>query len=163
MRALFPHFSASDRRFFLAGSLFVLVHLICFSQIYYLTRLVLPAYLVAAILLVHFFRRLFRSLDHSFNVPVLRLSRFYSYLCLGLISLLLIIRTYFALDYLALTLPLFEQIKTSPETTLCFDRQAIQSRDLPYLHLGQEAFLTDWAIPQTIYGKTIYYCSSILL
>ncbi|MBR3180961.1 hypothetical protein IKF63_02690 [Candidatus Saccharibacteria bacterium] len=176
------NFSKTDRNFLVASGIFIFFHIFALSQIYYPTRLVLPAYLLAASVFLWFLKRLFSSIfqknpkislktssksSKSLSNPSKTLSKpchpqtfllIASSLCLVLTISILALRTYFAVTYLQKVAPVFEEIKTSPESSLCVPQETAFSPSLPYIHLGQEDFLVDWAMPQTIYGKTITYC-----
>jgi len=72
--------------------------------------------------------------------------------------LVLIVRFYFAFSYVSKVVPVLEDIKNTDSDTYCVKLETAHSNRLPYIYLGQEDFLVDWALPQTIYGKTVTYC-----
>jgi len=51
-----------------------------------------------------------------------------------------------------------EEIKTYDGGSYCVNLKTATAEGLPYVHLGQEDFLVDWVMPQTIYEKTVSYC-----
>lgn len=149
-----PSFSTGDRNFIIASIIFIILHILVFSQLIYPTRLVLPAYLlmVAVFLFVlfHFFTRF-------------KYKRYFAYFTPLLIILsltLVVIRSFFAIDYRNKVLPILNEIKNTNQTSYCVERKDISSKSLPYLHLGQDDLLTDWALPETIYDKSVTICDN---
>lgn len=169
-------FSDPDKNFLSASLIFILLHLLAFSQIYYPTRLVLPAYLLASVIFIfvggHFLSAVSKipqtsqtpSKSASSETPKLPvLSPKSLLLSVGIISLVLLVavlsvRTFFAISYLKKVTPLLAEIKSSSSASLCVTESAIDSPILPFVYLGQEPLLADWAMPETIYDKTITYC-----
>lgn len=144
-----PKFSQKEKNFFFFTLSFIIVHIIALSQIYYYTRMVLPIYLLGLAL---FFYVLLRAFKKS-QIPVP-----FALIEITLMGILIAIRTTFAIQYLNQVSPILENIKNGDETTYCVTPEQIKSRNLPYIYLGQEDFLVDWAMPQTVYDKTVDFC-----
>ncbi len=144
-------FNKYDKRFIFLIITFVVLHILIFSQIAYPTRLVLPAYLLAIAVFLFILLRLINP--KSFQIHI-----FITPLLLILSLAILVIRTYFTLDYRAKVLPTLESIRTSSENSLCIPKAIVDSKNLPIIHLGQDGFLAEWAIPQTVYNKTVTIC-----
>ncbi|MBQ3325725.1 hypothetical protein IJG79_01065 [Candidatus Saccharibacteria bacterium] len=151
-------FSFNDKKYLFAVLAFIIIHIIAMSQIYYPTRLVLPAFILAVAVFIWVARKLISVYTADFwnhqkgfiNLSVIALV-FASLITLGL-------RTFFAVSYVAKSIPILERIKNSEEQVVCVEWSEIKSPSLPYIHMGQEEFLVDWAMPQTIYDKTIVEC-----
>ena len=154
-RLVLPKFPPKEIDFLVASALFVVLHLLCLSQIYYPTRLMFPIYLLAAALFLfvswRFLSAQKRFQEKTFLAPL-------SALFVALSVLIFALRAYFAYGYLKKVLPVLETIKSSPESSLCVEESVAHADFLPYLHLNQEDFLVDWALPQTIYDKSVTFC-----
>ena len=142
----------SHKNFLVATILFVVIHVLAMSQIYYLSRLMLPAYLITVIIFFFVIGTVIPPKSAK-TLPVL------SVIFLVLAIALTIAKTYFAVDYMTRVVPILDDIKNTKTDTYCVTKEAAASKNIPYLHLGQEDFLTDWAMPQTFYEKTIVYCN----
>lgn len=145
----------SSRNFLVASLAFIILHVLAMSQIIYPTRAMLPAYIFGVAIFVYIIKQLFfakasERLEKHLTV--------YSTILLGLSLFVLIVRSYFAISYYSRITPILEEIRTTESDTYCVSLDDATSRRLPYIYLAQEDFLVDWAMPQTIYGKTIYYC-----
>lgn len=143
--------SIQDKNFLFAAISFIVLHILVFSQIAYPTRLVLPAYLLAIAVFLFI----------TIRIIVPKKTRIFVYLApLLLIPSLAVVttRTYFAIDYREKALPALESIRTSTEESLCIPKAIVDSKNLPVVHLGQDGFLAEWAVPQTVYGKTVTIC-----
>lgn len=147
-----PNFSnlKKEKDFLIASTFFIILHIIAMSQIYYPTRLVLPAYLFALSVFFYILRKIFK-------IKLSMLKALSVVLAIIAISLT-VVRFYFAFSYVKKVTPVLNNIKTSPESEICVSKEAVFSKSLPYIHLGQEEFLVDWALPQTIYNKTVFIC-----
>lgn len=143
-----PKFSQREKNYLVLAGVFVVVHILALSQIYYPTRLVLPAYLVAAAMVLYVARKIFGEMG---SVP---LAMIMMVLMVGIIA----VRVYFTATYHARIVPILEEIRETDAEVYCVDIKTATAESLPYIHLGQEDFLVDWAMPQTIYGKTVVYC-----
>lgn len=153
-------FSAPERRFLIASFIFIVLHILALTQILYPTRLLFPLHLFASALFLFIAKRF--SYDNRKSLPRSRLSLAIVLTMLILSSSLLFTRTYLAIGYLNQVKPALEEIKSSSETSLCVPASVYVSKNLPYLHLGQEDFLVDWALPETIYGKSVTFCENML-
>ena len=148
-------FSKREQNYLVASLIFIFLHILALSQIYYQTRLTLPAYLLGISIFFFVIKRLFTSLAPlSSHLRLLPLSLIFIFLTISIITL----RSYFAISYLTRISPILEKIKVSDSSSLCVDKNIATAESLPYIHLGQEDFLVDWAMPQTIYEKSITYC-----
>ncbi len=143
------------KNYLIASLAFIFMHIFSMSQIIYPTRLMLPAYIFAAAIFLFIIWQLFRTgnkpiTDKKLNAVALIL--------ILMLSGCLAVRTYFAVSYVSRIVPILEEIKTFDGDVYCVDLSTATAEGLPYIHLGQEDFLVDWAMPQTIYGKTVQYC-----
>lgn len=150
----FPKFTRAEKNLLVAGVFFVVLHLLALSQIYYFTRMVLPVYFVG---LAVFFYYVTHFLSINTNKKKYRL------IPLALIEIILMliiisIRSVFSVSYIQQVSPILEDIRTSSQDTYCVTPDQVKSFNLPYIYLGQEDMLVDWAMPQTIYGKTVDFC-----
>ncbi len=155
----FPTLSNHDKDYLVASLLFIFMHIFSLSQIYYPTRLVLPAYIYASSIFLWLVILVIRPLFHN------RLAKEKTKQVIGIILLiisltLLLARSFFAISYVKKAIPVFERIKNSSEDVLCISQEEVKSPWLIYIHLGQEEYLVDWAMPQNIYKKTIYICEN---
>lgn len=145
----------TDQNYLVAAGIFIFMHVFAMSQIKYPTRLVLPAYIFALAVFVWVLMRKFnlkRLSQAAVKTTIIIL--------LGLGTALLALRTIFAVNYVAKVSPILERIRDSEEQVVCIDWAEIKSPSIPYLHMEQEEFLVDWAMPQTIYGKTVSDCGT---
>ena len=146
----------SSRNYLVAAVIFIFFHIFAMSQIYYPTRLVLPAYIFAVSVFVFIVMRGFKTAKASAAVAL----KFLPVVFLGLAIGVTAVRAYFATNYLKQVVPVLEEIRTTSGPTYCVDLDTATAKSLPYVHLAQEDFLVDWAMPQTIYGKTVTYCEN---
>ena len=146
-------FSRDQRNFLVAALLFVFMHIFALSQIYYFTRMVLPAYLVAVAVGLYVARFWF---DATFRGKsgVTALAT----VMVGAMVTLVVVRGCFAAEYLGKAGRVLEEIRAFDGEVYCVKLADVKSRNLPYIYLGQEDFLVDWAMPQTVYGKTVAEC-----
>lgn len=151
-----PHFSRVEKNFLVAGILFIIIHLLALSQIYYFTRMVLPVYFIGLAIFFYAVQKIFFTTKNStplapnFVPPAL--------IEITLMLIIIVIRTTFAIDYQNQVSPILERARASEEKSFCITPEQVKSYNLPYIYLGQEDMLVDWAMPQTVYGKTITYC-----
>ena len=146
-------FSKNQRNFLVAAALFVFVHILALSQIYYFTRMVLPAYLVAVAAGLYVAKVWFEATFRSKSGVIVLAA-----VMVGAMVVLTMVRGCFAIEYLGKASGVLEEIRTFDGETYCVKLADVKSRNLPYIYLGQEDFLVDWAMPQTIYGKTVVEC-----
>lgn len=147
-----PKFAVRERNFLVAILLFVVMHILVMSQIYYFTRMMLPAYLVAVAGYIYVVRRVFEGVKGGARLEVLGA---------GMVAAMMVIvgiRGYFAVEYYARVQLILDEIEKTEEESLCVELERSKSKNLPYVYLGQEDFLVDWAMPQTIYGRVVEYC-----
>ena len=152
-----------EKNFFFAGLAFIVIHLLALSQIYYFTRMVLPVYFIGLALFFYALRKFFSNAQKPIPSTLKHTPLMLNPIPLALIetTLMLIIisiRTVFAINYLHQVKPILEDIRTSQSETYCVTPEQVKSYNLPYIYLGQEDMLVDWAMPQTVYNKTITYC-----
>ena len=147
------NFTARERTFLTASAIFIFIYVLAFSQLRCPTRLFLPAYFLAIAVLLFVLRRFFATLKASKTQK----SLLSTLLLLPLLALL-IGRTVLAVEYLSRALPLFHQIQNSPEDTLCLNPAEFSPRLLPFIYLGQDAFMVEWATPELIYNKSVTIC-----
>jgi len=147
------------RDFLVASVAFIVLHVLAMSQIIYPTRSMLAAYIFGVVVFIFVVIQLFFTGAGVNKVKEneKRLLRFSSVL-LVVSMLVLIVRFYFAFSYVSKVVPVLEDIKNTDSDTYCVKLETAHSNRLPYIYLGQEDFLVDWALPQTIYGKTVTYC-----
>ncbi|MBR3257092.1 hypothetical protein IKG02_02305 [Candidatus Saccharibacteria bacterium] len=211
------HFSSHELNFLSASLIFVVLHILALSQIFYPTRLLFPLHLFFSSVYFFVVFRLFcgyfsgtknphslerkptasnlssfsrHSLSNPRNLKIFAIST-----CLVLSVAVLSVRTAFAVEYLRQVKPTFDEIKnlssasasvssnssippdfsalstssnsstsldlSNPSTPsdFCVPSSIYRSRNLPYFHLGQEDFLVDWALPETIYGVPVTFCN----
>ena len=154
-----PNFSfiKKNKKYLVAIAMFVFMHVFAMSQIIYPTRLMLPAYLVAVPVFICTIWNVFFAQRKSKNTA--RKSLIMASVLLILMTVVTVIRGYFAFTYVSRITPILEDIKTTKNDEYCVDIETATAESLPYIHLGQEDFLVDWAMPQTIYGKKVSYCN----
>lgn len=143
----------ADANYLAAAGIFIFMHIFAMSQIIYPTRLVLPAYMFAAAVFFYVLRIIFEKSREK-----VKLKTWVLVLIVVLMSGVTALRTYFAVSYTVRIAPILEEIRTTEAESYCVDLKTATAESLPYIHLGQEDFLVDWAMPQTIYGKRIEYC-----
>ncbi|MBQ6394121.1 hypothetical protein IJH74_02675 [Candidatus Saccharibacteria bacterium] len=149
------HVLKPHKNYLVASLIFIFMHIFALSQIVYPTRLVLPAYIFACSIFIFIFDKLFFTEKPLFNKKsFIVLSSILLILAIGITA----IRSYFAISYVSRINPILEEIKNSDSDTYCVNLKTATAEYIPYFHFGQEDFLVDWAMPQQIYGKTIYYC-----
>ena len=134
---------------------FATMHLIVVSQIFYIERIVFPAYAAAVLMFIIVVRHLWIGLKKPISplVP--------SIILLVGCTVVLILRTWLAVDYFVRITPVLDEIKNTEQDSFCVDSKTAKSPEIPYANFGQEDFLVDWAMPQTIYGKKIYFCDKM--
>ena len=147
---------AKEKDYLIAAGIFVFMHVFAMSQIIYPTRLVLPAFIFATAMFVYVVKLLFFD-DHKLKFD--KHLKIFSGVLIGLLLGVLVVRSYFAFSYVSRITPILEEIKNSDGDSYCVDLKTATAEGLPYVHLGQEDFLVDWAMPQTIYEKTVNYCN----
>ncbi len=140
------------KNYLIATIMFVFFHVLAMSQIYYLSRLMLPAYFVGVAMLFFVVGTVI-PLKSDKILPAVSVI----FLCLA--TILTIAKFYFSMSYVTKIVPILDDIKNSESSTYCVSKEDAAAKTIPYIHLGQEDFLTDWAMPQTIYKKTITYCN----
>ena len=145
-------FTANEKNFLVAAFSFIILHILIFSQLEYPTRLVLPAYLLAIAVFLFIAKHYLEKLKTRILPFVL------ASIIIILSSGLIVVRTYFAIDYRNKTLPALEVIKDSDSPSLCLDKNTITSKSIPLIHLGQDSLLAEWALPETIYNKSVTIC-----
>lgn len=169
-----PNFTAlkPHRNFLVASLIFIIMHIFAMSQIIYPTRLVFPAYIFACAIYIFILLKLCSNKDneHTSTKKIKPQSKTSSSaitaktqnllaLTFSIGAIILIaVRAYLAINYISKITPILNDIKNSSETVYCVNYNDAFSKQVPYLHLGQEAFLEDWAMPQTIYNKHVIYC-----
>ena len=158
-----PHFSRVEKNFLVADILFIIIHLLALSQIYYFTRMVLPVYFVGLALYFYLLQKIFSSSQKRIPSVLNHIPLKPNFVPLALIEItlmltIIIIRSTFAINYQKQVSPILERARTSEEKSFCITPEQVKSYNLPYIYLGQEDMLVDWAMPQTVYGKTITYC-----
>lgn len=145
-------FTAKEKNFLFATISFIVLHILIFSQLEYPTRLILPAYLLAIAVFLFIAKHYLDNLKTRI-IPFVLAS---TMIILG--TGLVIARAYFAIDYRDKVLPTLEMIKNSDNSSLCLDKETIISKSIPLIHLGQDSLLADWALPETIYNKSVTIC-----
>lgn len=148
-------FSKRERDALLAIGLFCVMHVLVFSQMRYPTRVVLPAYLLGAAGMWFVVRRAVSGLGLATGRAKLAVAGVMVALMIGLVGG----RTALAIEYLTRVKPLLEQVRNAEETELCLGETETDSKLLPFIYLGQDRFLVEWATPEKIYGKDVYLCS----
>lgn len=169
-KALKPH-----KNFLVASLIFVFIHVFAMSQIIYPTRLVLPAYIFGFSIFFFVLKEIFVTAKVkdvvSEKAAALKKVDFkkagtlasktlknVAVVFLILATAITVMRGYFAVTYVSRINAVLEEIKNTETEIYCVDLKTATAESLPYIHLGQEDFLVDWAMPQTIYQKTITYC-----
>ena len=144
-----PKFSRREKNFFFATISFIIVHILALSQIYYYTRMVLPVYLIGLAVYVYILIHIIKPAKITIPLALIEIT---------LMLIIITIRTTFAIQYLAQVSPILDRIKNFNETSFCVTPEQVKSKNLPYIYLGQEDFLVDWAMPQKVYDKTVDFC-----
>lgn len=52
----------------------------------------------------------------------------------------------------------FDEMRKNDVDVICVDRKKVRAKNLPMVYLGQEDMLAEWAMPETVYGKTVEFC-----
>ncbi len=143
--------TAPQRSFVLANGVFVIVHMLVLSQIAAPSRIMLPAYISGVIIVLFFAHRMFDRANKRFIFVSS------SFLAVTIL-IVVIIRSTLALQYSHKVQPILQDIKQSQQPSLCIARDSVKSKTLPFVYLGQEDMLTDWAMPQVVYGKEVRFC-----
>ena len=133
------------------GILFVIIHTAIASQIEFPLRIIIPAYTVGIACLAIILRNMLNQLDKHFKT---------TFTCAVLLASLAIVATrlVLAISYRQKSQTTLDYIKDYPQQMLCIPKESITSPTIPLIYLGQEPILADWAMPETIYGKTITFC-----
>ena len=133
------------------GILFVVIHTAIASQIEFPLRIIIPAYTVGIVCLAIILRNILSQLNKYFKT---------AFTCAVLLASIAIVATrlVLAISYSQKSRPILDYIKNYPRQTLCVPKESIASPAIPLIYLGQEPILADWAMPETIYGKTITFC-----
>ncbi len=145
-----PKFSRPEKNMLFIALTFITIHILALSQIYYYTRMVLPVYLIGLAVFAFILLKTFKNT--KFTIPLALIEA-------TLMVMIIIIRATFAIQYLQKVSPVLDSIKNSNEQTICVSPETAKSYNLPYIYLGQEDFLVDWAMPQEVYGKTVSFCN----
>ena len=144
-----PKFSRREKNFFFFALAFIIIHILALSQIYYYTRMVLPIYLIGLAVYAYILIRIIQSSKIAIPLALIEIT---------LTLIIIAIRTTFAIQYLKQVSPILDHIKNSNEQSFCVTPEQVKSNNLPYIYLGQEDFLVEWAMPQKIYDKTVDFC-----
>ena len=139
------------RRLILACLLFVFFYIAITSQIEAPLRIVIPAYTVGVICITATLSSLLPKLPNCVQTTFTALLTIAS---LAIAS----VRTATAVNYVRQVSPILDSIKASDQNAVCIPAEAVSSKTIPLIYLAQEPMLVDWAIPETIYGKTITFC-----
>ena len=137
--------SPNTKRLLLAFTLFIFIHVFASIQIKSPPRILLPAYLAGVILILRIFTPHIKSFFLGGVIVVLTLSA-------------IIIHTVFLNIYHHNTAIILEEIKSSPESSLCIEKSRNLAPRLPIINLSQEYMIVDWGYPEPIYGKNITFC-----
>jgi len=134
------------------GILFMTIHIAIASQIEFPLRIVIPAYVVGVACLTIVLKNMLSQLNKRIKT---------TFTCAVLLASIAIVTTRFvlAISYSQKIQPVLDYIKSYPQYTLCIPKESIASPTIPAIYLGQEPILADWAMPETIYGKTITFCN----
>lgn len=143
--------SKQDNTVLCLGILFVVIHTAIASQIEFPLRVIIPAYTVGVVCLAITLRNMLSQLDKHFEI---------AFTCTMLLvsAVIVVTRLALAMSYSQKVQLVLDYVKHHPQQTLCIPRESIVSPTIPLIYLGQEPILADWAMPETIYGKTITYC-----
>ena len=134
------------------GILFMTIHIAIASQIEFPLRIVIPAYVVGVACLTIVLKNMLSQLNKRIKT---------TFTCAVLLASIAIVTARFvlAISYSQKIQPVLDYIKSYPQYTLCIPKESIASSTIPAIYLGQEPILADWAMPETIYGKTITFCN----
>ena len=134
------------------GILFMTIHIAIASQIEFPLRIVIPAYVVGVACLTIVLKNMLSQLNKRIKTI---------FTCAVLLASIVIVTARFvlAISYSQKIQPVLDYIKSYPQYTLCIPKESIASPTIPAIYLGQEPILADWAMPETIYGKTITFCN----
>ena len=128
------------------------IHIAIASQIEFPLRIVIPAYVVGVACLTIVLKNMLSQLNKRIKTI---------FTCAVLLASIAIVTARFvlAISYSQKIQPVLDYIKSYPQYTLCIPKESIASPTIPAIYLGQEPILADWAMPETIYGKTITFCN----
>ncbi|MBR3230834.1 GtrA family protein [Candidatus Saccharibacteria bacterium] len=125
--------------------LFIIIHILGASLIKAPFRLLIPAYLAGIILIAKLF------------VDRINSKIIYGAIVIATLAIV-IIHTALLINYHQKAAVVFDEIKASPESSLCIDRSRTLPARIPIIDLSQANYLVDWGYPEPIFGKNITFC-----
>lgn len=140
-------------RIILLCVIFAAVYLLCGTQIMLPVRLALPAYLALVVVLGVMCKNWW--LDSKLTaglVPGLMMAI--------VITVMIVIKTGFALDYRGQMAKVFQLIESNDYSLeVCISPEIAKPKKLPFVNLGQDETFADWALPKMmVYGHKVEYC-----
>ena len=141
----FKNISPSTKHLIIAFSLFIFIHTFATIQIKTPPRILIPAYFAGIILIFKIF------------VPHIK-SRLFAPTIIFLSVSAIILHTIFLSLYHTKANAILEEIKSSPEESLCIDWSRNVADRVPVINLSQEYLLVDWGYPEPIYDKSVTIC-----
>ena len=85
------------------------------------------------------------------TIPPKRPQSLFGYVCK-------LVRNIAITKYHEKTARVLERIRDSQDSVVCVNREDVRSETLPFVYLGQEPMLVEWAMPQIVYGREIVFC-----
>lgn len=125
---------------------FIFIHILATIQIKTPPRILIPAYLAGIILIARLYAPSIKSKIFAISVVIIT-------------TLAIIIHATFLTIYHIKTAKVFDEIKSSEESSLCIEHARIEAPRIPIINLSQEFILVDWGYPEYISGKAITFCA----
>ena len=141
----FKSLSKNTKRLIISFSLFIIIHTLATIQIKTPPRILIPAYFAGVILIFKIFVPHIKSHLFAPTIIVLTISA-------------VVLHTVFLSIYHAKAGAILEEIKSSPDDSLCIDWSRNVADRIPIINLSQEYLLVDWGYPEPIYGKSVTIC-----
>lgn len=143
----FKSLSKNTKRLIIAFSLFIIIHTLATIQIKTPPRILIPAYFAGIILIFKIFVPHIKSRLFAPTIIVLTISA-------------VVLHTIFLSIYHTKAGVILEEIKSSPNDSLCIDWSRNVADRIPVINLSQEYLLVDWGYPEPIYGKSVTICQN---
>lgn len=144
-KQFFKSLPTREQHFYLVGALFVIIHLLGYTQIIAPFRLLMPPFLVGLILV---FRIFYTELN----------SKIIGIVAVVFAIIILSIHTILLLQYHKTTADILKEIRESTSTDICIDKNRVAPKHIKISNLNQVNIIVDWGFPEIIYGKNITFC-----
>lgn len=130
----------------LVFTVFVILHILATAQIKTPPRILIPAYLAGVILITKLYAPYIKSKIFATSVVIIT-------------TLAVVMHAAFLGVYHHKARLVLEEIKSTPESSICIDRARIEAPRIPVINLSQEFILVDWGYPEYIYNKPVTFCT----